>query len=540
MPHNRPVSVTGQRWPAATVRGRLRGAFGDASRGEDPRLVAFAAFALFTGFAGEFWRNLTTWWGFGAVVLLVLAGALVVLARKRPWPHLHHLPAPLLLLVSWCLVSVAWSMYRPETLLASAIQIVAAIIGLALACSLTMSMLLRALSLAMRAIVALSLVFEFIVAVWFPGGVLPLYLLAPGALARVTGDPNATPATVPGGFEWSQANLFEPAAIQGIVGNRNLLAMVALLMVIAVGVQWASRTLGRWNALVWIAVGVGTMLKCRSMTALAAAAVVVFAVLLIRIARPLRTRQRWAMYVIVAAVGAIGTAIVVQFNAELFGLINRSSDLSGRGDIWWAVTEIAREHPVTGIGWISYWAPWVEPFRGLLVIDGIQYLQAHNAYIDMWMQTGLVGAGCFTALVLTTLIRTWWLAIDREQHANATRIPPIATFGFLVMVALAVQSLTESRLLIEGNFLVLCCLAISSKLRVQDLPALPRRTLPALTGPITVIDRATHEPRPIPPDSGPLPKIAPVAERRGERAAGERPVVERAVGERRTAPEAGA
>lgn len=509
MPHNRRVSDSGRSWSAAGVRGRVLDALGDRSIGEDPRLVAFAAFALFTGFAGDFWRNLTTWWGFGAVVALLLVGAVVVLARKRPWPHVHHLPIPLLLFLGWCLVSVAWSAYRPETLLASAIQIVTAVMALALAVTLTKAMLLRALSLAMRAIVAMSLVFEFIVAVWFPGGVLPLYLLVPGALARVTGDPNATPASVPGGFEWSEGHLFQPAAIQGIVGNRNLLAIAALLMIIAVGVQWASRTIGRWNALVWIVIGVGTMLKCRSMTVLAAAAVVAFAVLLIRIARPLRTRQRWAMYVIVAAIGAVGTAIVVQFNAELFALINRSSDMSGRGDIWWAVTEIAREHPVLGIGWISYWAPWVEPYRGLLVIDGIQYLQAHNAYIDVWMQTGLVGVVLFIGLVLTTLIRTWWLAIDRGQHANEPSIPHTATLGFLVMVALTVQSLTESRLLIEGNFLLLCCLAISSKLRVQDLPALPRRTLPALTGPITVIDPRTLEPRSIPPDSGSMRAVRP-------------------------------
>lgn len=492
------ASTTDAGTRAARIRHAIVESFGDRAIGEDPRLVAFAAFALFTGFAGDFWRNLLSWYGFAVIALAVLAGAIVIIARKRPLPRIQHLPIPLLLFMAWCLATLAWSAYRPETLLAWALQLITAIVGLALALTLTKPMLLRAMSLAMRAIVGLSLVFELFVAIVFPGGVLPLYMLAPGVLEHISGVPGATIETVPGGYQWSQGALFEGRAIQGIVGNRNLLAMAALLALIAVCVQLAAKRIGRWNGIVWVAVCFGTLFLCRSMTALAATGVVALAVLLIAIARPLRTRQRWLMYGIVAAVGVAGVAVIVRFNEQLFALINRSSDMSGRGDIWWEVSQIAQAHPVGGLGWISYWAPWVEPFKGLLVIDGIQYLQAHNAYIDVWMQTGIVGAVLFLALVLTTLIRTWWLAIDRAQHPES-RIPPTATFAFLVMVALVVQSLTESRLLVEGNWLLLCLLAISSKLRVQDLPALPRRTLPTLTGPITVIDRRTHEARPLPP-----------------------------------------
>ena len=35
---------------------------------------AYATFALFTVLAGQFWRNLLGWWGFGAVVAVVVVG----------------------------------------------------------------------------------------------------------------------------------------------------------------------------------------------------------------------------------------------------------------------------------------------------------------------------------------------------------------------------------------------------------------------------------------------------------------------------------
>ncbi|MGO2110111.1 MAG: O-antigen ligase family protein [Pseudoclavibacter sp.] len=480
------------------IRAWLRGGLGDPERGDNPWHLAFAAFAIFTGFAGDFWRNLASWYGFGVVALAVLVLAVVVLAKKRPLPRWHHLPLPLLLFMVWCLTTALWSEYVAETLLTSALQIITVVIGLAIAVTLTRPMLLRAISLAMRAIVAMSLVFEVIVEAFFPDGVFPLYMLIPGQLEMLTGVPGATIDTAPPGFKWSQGHIFSGAAIQGVVGNRNLLAMIALLAAIAVAVQLMSKQIGRWNGLIWLAASLGTVALSRSMTVVVACGVVAFAALLVWIARPLRTRHRWMLYGAVFVAMLACAAVVLRFHDTLFGLINRSSDMSGRGDIWWAVTQLAWEHWLGGLGWISYWAPWVEPFKGMLVVDGVQYLQAHNAYIDVWMQTGVIGVVLFALLVITTLIRTWWLAIDSEPNGQA-RIPQSAMLAFLVVVALTVQSLTESRLLVEGNWLLLSSLAISSKLRVQDLPALPRRTLPAMTGPITVIDASTLQPRSIPP-----------------------------------------
>lgn len=464
--------------------------------------TAFAAFAIFTCFAGDFWRNLLSWYGFAVVACAVVVGAVVLLLRRQPLLRLVHLPVPLLLFMAWCLGSVVWSHYRPETLLASLLQIATFTVALALAVSLSTAQFLYAFSFAMRTILGLSLVFELVVALCFPHGVLPLYMLWPGVLDQLTGVPGSTIETVPGAFKWSQGLLFQNAAIQGIVGNRNLLAMIALLCVIAVGVQRAAGQLPRRQAIAWITLGVAMLLLCRSMTVVAASGVVLCALLLIAIARRLTNAQRWLMYGVVGLALAGTIALVVSFNDELFALINRSSDLSGRGDIWYAVAELAEQHPVTGLGWISYWAPWVDPYRGLLVVDGIQYLQAHNAYMDLWMQTGLAGAALFSVVVLTALIRTWWLAVDKPVVGGLARaIPPSAVLPFLVMIALVVQSMTESRLLIEGNWLLLCYFAILSKLRVQDLPALPRRTIPALTGPISVIEQRVLDDAEREPDS---------------------------------------
>ena len=57
--------------------------------------LGFATLVLFTGLAGDFWRNLLSWYGFGAVVLLILSGSIVLLVRGRGAVRLSRMPYPL-------------------------------------------------------------------------------------------------------------------------------------------------------------------------------------------------------------------------------------------------------------------------------------------------------------------------------------------------------------------------------------------------------------------------------------------------------------
>jgi O-antigen ligase len=165
----------------------------------------------------------------------------------------------------------------------------------------------------------------------------------------------------------------------------------------------------------------------------------------------------------VAAVA--GAGVVATQTAEVFELLGRSPDLTGRFEIWESVIGLAQQHPVIGWGWIGYWAPWVHPFQGLAVRSGVTYLQAHDAYLDVLLQVGAIGLLAFVCFVITTYVRSWWAAIDRPQHRR-DRIEPYSTLALaplLLMTALAVQSLAESRLLYEGNWLLLVVIAIATR-----------------------------------------------------------------------------
>ena len=68
-------------------------------------------------------------------------------------------------------------------------------------------------------------------------------------------------------------------------------------------------------------------------------------------------------------------------------------------------------------------------------------------------------------LVLSTLARSWSFAVDREQRAPHAPLPyrALSLLPLGILTALLVQSLAESRLLVEFGMLLLVLIAVKTK-----------------------------------------------------------------------------
>ena len=97
----------------------------------------------------------------------------------------------------------------------------------------------------------------------------------------------------------------------------------------------------------------------------------------------------------------------------------------------------------------------IKPYEGLVVMHGVPYLQAHNAFLDVWLQLGIVGLGLFVGLIGYTFVPLWRLGV---RNASALYLWPI-----LVFVGLIVQNLTESRFLIEIGWVLLVLFAVKAR-----------------------------------------------------------------------------
>ncbi|HWU47820.1 MAG TPA: O-antigen ligase family protein [Humibacter sp.] len=429
----------------------------------DNALIAFATLVLFTLLAGDFWRDLIGWLGWGLLAGFLSVGCVVYLVVRRPSRDaasarmpLRKAPKALALFLLLALVSIAWSFYPVPTGIAFFAQTATTAAGAFLALRLSWAQILRALGAALRWAIGLSLLFELIVAVFVRHPVLPL-VHQPG------GDYSAS--RLPQAFYWSRDLLLHGGQIQGIVGNSNLLAMIALLALIVFGVQLRDRTVHPVAGVVWLALAVATFALTRSSTIIIAAAVVAAVLGFAAWTRHVSPARRVPVYL----TAAVAFVVVAASTALSWGIILRvfgkSEDLTGRVTIWQEVIGLAGQRPVFGWGWVSYWAPWVEPFKNLAERNGVVYLQAHDAWLDVWLQLGIIGVVVFAALVLTTVGRAWFAAVDRPRKGLDSREPftALSMLPLLVLAALIAQSLAESRMLVEGGWALLVLFCIKTK-----------------------------------------------------------------------------
>lgn len=421
------------------------------------RRVALTALTMFTLLSGDAWRYTVTWFGWGAVVLVIVVGWTAVAIRRRV--RLRSIPIALGTLLGLMAASTIWSFYPGATALGVVATVATAFVGVVMAHTVSLEQLLRALGVALRFIIGLSLAFELIVATIFRRPVLPLWV--------------SYDEPIPKPFFWSRNLLFEGGRIQGIPGNANLLAFAALIAVIVFAIQVAERRVALVAGWGWLGAALLTLALTRSSTIIVAGLVALAAFMIIVVARRLSQRGQLTLFGLAALAAGGVAAAALALREQLLDLLGRSDDLTGRLDIWAAVTGLAEQRPVLGWGWVSYWAPWVEPFDDLVIINGVRYLQAHNAWLDVLMQLGWVGLIVFTILIVTTGARVLSWSVDAPLGDHAPT-PALQLLPALLFTVLLVHSLTESRLLIEAGFVLLVYLATASRLRGVTVPPVDR------------------------------------------------------------------
>lgn len=125
----------------------------------------------------------------------------------------------------------------------------------------------------------------------------------------------------------------------------------------------------------------------------------------------------------VTAVGGFQERVRTFFDLQAFGNV-------GRQHIWRANWDMVQERPLTGWGYGNY-----KQFRGPFYERYPQYPQAdryshaHNNFLQVWVDTGLLGLAAFGWLVWTVLRRGW-------QAVAAQRAEPLHSLSWGVWLGL--------------------------------------------------------------------------------------------------------
>jgi O-antigen ligase len=250
------------------------------------------------------------------------------------------------------------------------------------------------------------------------------------------------------------------------MGNANLLAPVALLAIIVFGIRLASGAPRRTFLWIWIGLSAFLFLRAGSATAYltaAAVAVVLITVLLMRTAT--KPGERTKYYVGYAVVGVGGLLGLWVLRDTIFTALGRSADLTGREGIWEKVLARAAERPWTGWGFATPWVPSDPAFDRWIIDHGQTVMQAHNMWVDVAMQLGIIGVVLLALLYLAFVWRAWFFAVDRPRWDLRADRPysPLTLLPTLVGAILLVQGLAESTPLLLWGWLFVVMLGAKIK-----------------------------------------------------------------------------
>ncbi|MEV8172847.1 O-antigen ligase family protein [Microbacterium sp. NPDC077486] len=422
-------------------------------------LRGYVIAVLFVAFAHSAVYNLLGEIGAAIVLALFSAATLAIgvpmLARNRPQPfRWRRLPWAAVGYTALALLSVAWSQWRVPTVATGMLLAAVTVNGLFIAHVLTWHEIVRALSSAFKWILGLSLALELWVSLVLHGPLLPNFADIPAGKI----DPQ---------WYWVRDNLFDGGRIQGILGNANLLGIVSLFALITFGVLFAAKARWRTTLALWMILAAYFLFRTASATALAcagAAAVVLVVALLMRRAASPTARTR--IYVVAIGSTAVLALALWLLREPLLGLLGRSADLTGRSNkIWSAVLERVGEHPIIGNGFSSPWVPTDPAFDGWIVDHGITVFHAHNMWLDVLLQLGVLGLVLMAVAYGSLLWRSWFFAVDRPRWDLDAHRPysPLTLLPSLYTVVLLVQGLTESTPIMLWGWLLLVLLSFKLK-----------------------------------------------------------------------------
>ncbi len=193
-------------------------------------------------------------------------------------------------------------------------------------------------------------------------------------------------------------------------------------------------------------------------------------------------RQHQARLVpLLMVLGALGAALqaTMDIKAQAFAWLGRNPTLTNRTDLWEVLNGFV-VNPSVGAGYMSFWSG--ARMEAIWQAVGASVNQAHNGYLEQYLNLGVVGVAFMGLLLAGALWNTWrTLAVDA----------PMGVLRLCFLLAALAYNLTEASFYGINNMWVLTLLAM-----VKPVPAAAPRTVAARSPTHT---RANDAPRFITP-----------------------------------------
>ncbi|MGC1300622.1 MAG: O-antigen ligase family protein [Alloacidobacterium sp.] len=139
--------------------------------------------------------------------------------------------------------------------------------------------------------------------------------------------------------------------------------------------------------------------------------------------------------------------LVIDNFATLTRLLGKDPTMSGRTQIWSAILDSGLKQPLLGFGYGAFWRGQNGESLNIFLQTGFALWQGHNAFLDIWLDLGLVGLGLF----LLTLIK----AFRDGFYCLKPGRPRSVDWHLSTVFIIVALSMTQGQLLIHNSIIIL-------------------------------------------------------------------------------------
>lgn len=227
---------------------------------------------------------------------------------------------------------------------------------------------------------------------------------------------------------------------QGAFTQKNVLArQMVLSACVFFFVRFSFGGVFRWLAIIC---SVALVFLSRSATGM-----IIFGVMvaLAPLYKLLRTRATFAIPVGIG-IGVVTAGICLLLNENLpmvFAFLGRDSSLTGRLPLWQAVFTSISKQPFLGYGFNAFWRGMQGESASILTAVQWMPLHSHNAFLDLWLDLGLLGLGTFV-LSYFHLCRSAFRYLRSSPGSE-----PVWLCAFLLLMLLG--NMTDGAILTANN-----------------------------------------------------------------------------------------
>jgi len=215
---------------------------------------------------------------------------------------------------------------------------------------------------------------------------------------------------------------------RGVFGYKNAFGA---MMAISLLVEWQLPTRGRRQkvfnvaAMLLSAVLLFFSNSVTPMTALAGAFILVgiYNFSILRLRMPL-----YATVLATLVIFGLGFALVAPQSEAFAALLGRSTDLTGRTEIWRWVIAFIQERPILGYGYSGFWSASAESDTLERAIG--RHLYSHNGYLDTILTLGALGLSLALIFIGTGVKRAYGWSQHKESRTN---LWPVALLSYFLL-----------------------------------------------------------------------------------------------------------